>query len=576
MREFFGQSAERLWSIRWMAAIRLFLYFLIIAFVLQYIYFGQEGFLYRPWTLVALLTGVFLLNLVLLPLITDSPGGNLAILVAFLVDIAIITLVVLCSGGFSSIFLPYYLAVLIMASAWLPRRYTAVFPSVATLGLAVVGLAQLLQAGELPGIGYLPYGLIRTLHFAPAHLVVATMLLLTFLFFVVSYLSGYAGERLLLEQRLNAEVLAGMEGGVAVIGTKGDIIYINDAFLRIFPDTMRTADIESMLRTVFGDPQECAMFKRLLHEGRRDSFIVSRAADPAANRPPIEIRASSISARASGAPFGALLMVSDLTLRLRMEKAERNVERFSAISTMATGLAHEIRNPLASLRSAIQEIGDAFPEDSQNRMLTRIIMTESDRLDSVIGRFLDFSREERLTFTRTRLGGMLKDVAAQIRQSGKGTGLEVAVKVEDDPEVVCDPDRVKSVFLNIALNAASFVPASGGRLGITLRSSNDRIIPGVEVDFDDNGPGLEPAALEKLFEPFFTTRPEGTGLGLPISRKQVEMHGGEITAVNRPEGGARFSVWLPLDPGTEESARSQRRSRTVVFSAKKPTTVQKR
>lgn len=569
MRGIFGPSTERLWSIRWMAAIRLFLYFLVIAFILQYVYFGQEGALYRPWTLVGLLTCVFILNLLLIPVIALTRQSDLVIVVGFLVDIAVITLVILCSDGLNSVFIPYYLAILVMASAWMPRRFTAVFPSVATLGLAVVGLAQLLRAREVPGIEYLPPDLINTLHFAPSHLVVANMLLLALLFFVVSYISGYAGERLLIEQRLNAEVLAGMEGGVAVVGANGDIIYMNAAFVHIFPDAGGMTDFEPVSRMVFGDPQERAMFEHLLREGRRESFIVSRTADPATSRPPIEIRASSISLRATGSPFGALLIVSDLTLRLRMEKAERNVERFSAISTMATGLAHEIRNPLASLRSAIQEIGDAFPPDSQNRMLARIIMTESDRLDSVIGRFLDFSREERLTLVKTRLGKALEDVATLIRRGEKGQKVDVGVSVEDDPEIMCDPDRIKSVFLNIALNAAAFVPASGGRIMMSLRSSNDRIIPGVEATFDDNGPGFEPAAMEKLFEPFFTTRVDGTGLGLPISRKQVEMHGGDITAANRPEGGACFTVWLPLDPGTEDSVLTRRRSHTVVFRNKK-------
>ncbi|MCL2001073.1 MAG: ATP-binding protein, partial [Planctomycetes bacterium] len=234
-------------------------------------------------------------------------------------------------------------------------------------------------------------------------------------------------------------------------------------------------------------------------------------------------------------------------LRQRMTEAERAVERYGAISTMAAGLAHEIRNPLASLRSAIQELGESFPNDSQNRILTDVIIAESDRLDRIIGRFLDFSLESQLRLSRQPLAEILQEVQNLVLHREDSSGLRIELRIRNDPKVECDADRLKEVFLNLALNAVQATPSRQGELIITLAAVGRKNVPGVEILFVDNGPGIEEKNLVRLFEPFFTSKANGTGLGLPLSRKQVNLHGGVLDAGNNTSGrGAWFRVWLPL------------------------------
>lgn len=432
-----GRPGGRKRAFGWLILVRLILCLITASFFLQHIYFEETGRILRPGETIAFLGIVYLINLILAAAASSDRHPEFLIAVSFVLDLGLLTWIVLMTGGFGSIFIPFYLPILAMASASLPPRYTAVFPSIATLGTAYVGLAHHLYSigDDLLLQQLYPEKIARVLRYLPPHTIVATMLVLVVTFFILSYLAAKLGHRY-------------------------------------------------------------------------------------------------------------------FALRQRMAEAERTVERFAAISTMAAGLAHEIRNPLASLRSAIQEIGESFPEGSQNRLLAGIVMAESDRLDRIIGRFLDFSREGALRLSRRRLSGLLQEVRTLVLHSQDAAGLKVDLRVPDDPEVECDADRLKEVFLNLALNAAQAVPRQGGELAIRLRpaASDGGMVPGVEILFVDNGPGIGEDDLMHLFEPFFTSKENGTGMGLPLSRKQVNMHGGEIEAGNNASGrGAWFRIWLPLE-----------------------------
>jgi signal transduction histidine kinase len=321
------------------------------------------------------------------------------------------------------------------------------------------------------------------------------------------------------------------------------VAYVNGEFSRLFPGTVSRGDAGDVAAALFAADDEVGLeaFCAMAAAGGVD---YRRELPATAGRPSLEVKVSAL--RVRGGVYGLLFVVTDLTLRKRMEKAERSLERSSAVSIMAAGLAHEIRNPLASVRGAIQEIGTAFPDGSQNRLLADIVISESDRLDGIIERFLDFSREGVLRIAPRRLGGMLRNVQAMLRQGNGGDALDIAVGVADDPEVECDADRIMQVFVNLGLNAAQAVPPAGGKIDISLLGEERNGVPGVLVVFRDNGPGLADEVIERMFEPFFTGKPGGTGMGLPLSRKEVLRHGGDIDADSAPDGGACFRVWLPL------------------------------
>lgn len=546
----------RMWSLGWMIIVRLILYMVVIGFFLQYIYFGEKGQIYQPDAAVTNLLLAFFISLAVLYAGARSQRVNQLIAIVCVNDLWVLTWVTLSSGGFNSVLIPCYLPILVMATAWLPRRLTAVFPSMATLGISYIGIAHLEVALGRSEVltGLYPPEILNSLRYTHAHAIVATMLILSVIFFVVSYLSGIISDRLFIEQQLNAEVLSSMNDGVAVVSRKGVLIYSNSEFRRLFPHAKLGHDFTTAATQLLGDDDDDLPLSLLLSSEMSDTVTINRENSNRAG-PPLEIRVSGLQMRGRHELYALVFLVSDLSLRRRVEKAERNLERFSAISTMAAGLAHEIRNPLSSMRSAIQEIGASFPEGSDERSLADVVMAESDRLDGIIGRFLDFSREGHLRLSERRLGGLLADLVTMISHRPEGEGVEIDLVIENDPEILCDSDRVMEVFFNLALNAAQEMPRPGGKLEIRLGSAKKDGFSGVEILFLDNGPGVDEKEAQFLFEPFFTSKHGGTGMGLPLSRKQVTMHGGDVDVHNRPEGGACFRVWLPVTPPGRNARR---------------------
>ncbi|MCC8166508.1 MAG: hypothetical protein LIQ31_10240 [Planctomycetes bacterium] len=437
-----------MWSLGWVVMIRLILYLVIIGYFVHHMYYGDPARFYRPGQSIYIMVAALVINMVIVFLGRNSRWLDQCIAFTYAFDLTVLSRVILASGGFTSIFIPFYLPILVMAAALLPRRLTALFPSIATLGVACIaaGYAQAGVQEEHPELTFYDPGILQTLPPADWHTVVATLLILTVLFFVVSYLSGVLSERIFIEQRLNEEVLSSMMEGVMVVAADGKALYLNDEFLRLFPEAGAGGDLQSFANTIFpaGDLPD---LRSLLENKRDDALVIHSDGNADDNRAPFEARVSGLHlGRDGNFHHGLLFLVSDLSLRKRMEKAERNLERTTAISTMAAGLAHEIRNPLASLRSAIQEIGESFPMDSQNRLLVGVVLSESDRLDRVVGRFLDFSREERLRLKKRRLGGLLQEIVEVVRMRDDADTMAMQVTVAADPEVESDSDRLAEVF----------------------------------------------------------------------------------------------------------------------------------
>jgi signal transduction histidine kinase len=236
--------------------------------------------------------------------------------------------------------------------------------------------------------------------------------------------------------------------------------------------------------------------------------------------------------------------------KLYQQMKER--DRLAALGEMAAGLAHEIRNPLAAIKGATQYL-DPHRLPREDREFLEIIVEEVNRLNGVVTEFLDYSRPLKSALAPGDVGEILqrtfKLLAPQIPP-----GIEVQLDPAPElPPVSCDPEQLKQVFLNLALNAFQAMPA-GGRLHVSASLSRDDLArwreprhreDRVEVRFRDTGPGIPPEARENIFVPFYTTKEKGTGLGLAISQRIVQSHGGSITAVSPPEGGAEMVVSLP-------------------------------
>jgi len=230
-------------------------------------------------------------------------------------------------------------------------------------------------------------------------------------------------------------------------------------------------------------------------------------------------------------------------------------DRLAALGQMAAGLAHEIRNPLGSIKGAAQ-----YLQPSQNAAATRegtrefldIIIEEVNRLNKIVSQFLDYARPYRGEQRQLDVADVLRKTLALFAKEAADHGkVDIVTDFADKmPPVRADAEQLLQVFLNLSLNALQAMPG-GGKLWIStaLRRSTRRGAPAafMEVRFRDAGVGIPAGDLKNLFIPFFTTKEKGTGLGLPISQRIIENHGGTIEVRSQPGEGATFTVLLPIE-----------------------------
>ncbi len=214
----------------------------------------------------------------------------------------------------------------------------------------------------------------------------------------------------------------------------------------------------------------------------------------------------------------------------------------AALGTMAAGLAHEIRNPLAGIKGAAQYLqGGRSGADAD---MVGVIIEEVDRLDAVVGRFLEYARPSPPARAPVDMARLVRRVVQVVEAAGLPPGVEVVVAVPEGVSdgLLGDADRLVQVVLNLVQNAVR-ATSRGGSVTIAAVRGNDS----VTLSVMDTGDGIAADELEAIFTPFWTSRPDGTGLGLAVSRRIVEAHGGTLTASSVVGHGACFTVRLPSE-----------------------------
>lgn len=230
---------------------------------------------------------------------------------------------------------------------------------------------------------------------------------------------------------------------------------------------------------------------------------------------------------------------SQADLILEIEDQLRRADRLTALGELSAGMAHEIRNPLGAIRGTAEILRDAFPPEDRYAEFTKILVSEVDRLNKVLEDFLHFARSEASERNEFKPAQVLHDVLQLTRQQATKEQITIVWDEADLPTAVGDAAQFKQVFLNLVLNALQALP-KGGQLWIVAEVTEDR----VTLLFRDNGPGIPVADLDKIFNPFFTTKQDGTGLGLAITHRIVLNHCGQIRVANHPDGGAEFTLTL--------------------------------
>jgi two-component system sensor histidine kinase HydH len=250
----------------------------------------------------------------------------------------------------------------------------------------------------------------------------------------------------------------------------------------------------------------------------------------------------------SGAPLtwesgvGAVLILRDLREIKAMEKQVKRAESLAALGRMSASVAHEIRNPLSSIKGFIQYFKKKFPSGSKEQAYTETMVGEVDRLNNVITNLLDYTRPKEPNFQEYDLAEIIRHALRLIRSDAEARGIKIVEQVPERALLArVDKDQLIQVLLNLFLNGLEAVPAGGSlRASLEVGKEGD-----FRIDIKDTGAGVREEDLPHIFEPFFTTKSRGTGLGLAVAQQIVENHYGTISVSSRPGEGTSFRVTLP-------------------------------
>ena len=219
----------------------------------------------------------------------------------------------------------------------------------------------------------------------------------------------------------------------------------------------------------------------------------------------------------------------------------RRADRLSAVGQLAASLAHEIRNPLGSIEGAI-DIVERTSDDDRRREFLGIIKKETKRLGGLLTNLLDFARPRPPQIREAQVDTIVRTVVDLMSHNAEQRGIQLKVDVTPDlPPVECDSEQIVQVLLNVALNAIQASPA-GGHISITVGRRESLIL----LRVSDEGSGIADVELDKIFDPFYTTKEGGTGLGLAISYQILTQHGGGISVERNPDKGVTFTLSLPI------------------------------
>jgi len=251
---------------------------------------------------------------------------------------------------------------------------------------------------------------------------------------------------------------------------------------------------------------------------------------------------------------GVIVSLRDRSIHAQLAERVSKRERLEAFGDIASGIAHEVKNPLGGIRGAAELIGLRVSEP-RIQQTAELIVREVDRIANLVDELMVFGRGDELSLKSINLHQVLDEVLELLAHDPLAQKIDFVLMYDPSiPEITADRSRLKQVFLNIVRNALQAMAPSEGKLEIRTRIPVDQRLPiknggsspTVVISFKDTGPGIPKDALAPLFTPFFTTRVTGTGLGLPVAGHWVTLHAGTLRIDNNPDQGATVKIALPL------------------------------
>jgi two-component system sensor histidine kinase AtoS len=328
--------------------------------------------------------------------------------------------------------------------------------------------------------------------------------------------------------------------------TGGRIVATNPAASETYGYAEREMAGMGMLECMAVARRDAGWLQRVVEGEWVEEETVHRRADGADF--PVEVSVGLL--EAGRAEWGegrfALLTARDISERKRTEKEMQRAEQMKVVGELAAGLAHEIKNPLAAIKVAVDVLSAELEEPKDARDILGRVNDQVKQVEVLIRGLLNFARPAEPRFSQVDINDVLEKtcmlVMPEHHTPSSGT---VLVKELDEqlPKTAADPMQLHQVFLNLIQNALDAIPDKGV---VTVRTVHNREEHAIIIEVRDTGRGIDESAVDKVFRPFFTTKNDGTGLGLPVSKQIIEQHGGDMTVGKNPGGGTVFTITIPV------------------------------
>ena len=483
-----------------------------------------------------------------------------------LVDTVLVTAIIYVTGGIESIFSFLYILTIINASIILYRKGGMIAASSSSIFYGLLIDLHYYRVIEPLGsrLGY------------PAEYQASYIFYMILVniaaFYLVAFLSSYPSEQaresrfeliakqddIIKLEALNDWIIKSMTSGLITLDHEARILLFNPAAERLFGIPSRAGIGRKLLEALpflnghirLGDEE------RNPHIGRHPSFTDLPYLRPSGEKVFLRCSVSPLSSP-DGSRGGRILFFQDITEMRQIEEEMKRVEGLALIGELAAGIAHEIRNPMASISGSIQMLKESLEMDDVKTKLMDIMLREINRLNTLVSDFLLFARPKPSVVESVDLNQLILDSLELFKNSAKWTEkIRVETQFHGPMTIESDPEQIKQILWNLFLNAVEAMKGEGVLSVHTdfvpLPDSPGGMKKMAQITFRDTGEGFSQKALQFLFTPFFTTKEGGSGLGLAIVKRVVEGLKGKVSGKNHPDGGAEITVWL--DPSLGQSA----------------------
>jgi len=534
-------------KIKWLSIIRIIVATIILGSITILQIKQTQASLFPFYTLIAI---IYLLTVLYGFIIRFNPNPVFFAYTQIIGDIIIETALIFYTGGIRSPFSFTYIITIITASIILSRKSSII---VATLNsLTYISLLSLQFTGLLkfPQI-YVSEGIQLNLPY-----VSYTLFANIFAFYLIAFLCGHLAElqrkvdkelktkdgNIAQLQTFNENILQSMSSGLIVTDLSGKIRLMNRSAVRILaPSPLKQNNGQRFWNQIFHPLKIEKLFLQMKKQ-KKNSLRLDTLITKDKQKIPLGITISFLKTP-RGEAEGLITNFQDLTDLKKMEEQVKQAEMLATIGQMSASMAHELRNPMASIKGSVQFLNDELHLDQNHQRLMEIILKESDRLNMIITDFLDYAKPKPPTKEKCPIPDLVQETIILIQNNQE---FRKDIKIITDvppslPPIEADPGQIKQVFWNLAINACQAMPG-GGILQLRIRQDGDNFLL---IEFADTGLGIAVDKIKKLFHPFYTTKEKGMGLGLSIAYRIIEEHMGKIEVISAPGEGSNFKVFLP-------------------------------